>query len=159
MSDIDIRSMVEALRPLGRQARATMALSEKLEALVGLEDFGKELTARVEALKSEVATAEGKVARAGAKAVAVCADAKAKAEKVLSDASEAAERCIADAEEEAKAVVSEAREAAEVSKAENELARSTGRILQAEVDSLATKRDGLRDEIENLRAVAGRIIG
>jgi len=159
MSDIDVRGSLEALRPLGRQARATLVLSEKLESLVGLEDHAKELVARVEALKSEVAAAEGKKARAEADAVAVCAEAKAKAEKTLADADAAAEKRVSDAEKEAKALEVALAEVAATLNADNEVLRQTGKTLQGEVDSLAAKRDAIKAEIESFKAAASRVLG
>lgn len=159
MSEIDVRGTLEALRPLGRQARAAIVLSEKLESLVGLEDFSKELGVRVEKLKVEVAGAEKAKAGAEAGAVKVCADAKAKADKILVDASGAAEKCLADAEKEAKAIVGEAKADAAKLKTDNDVLRSTGKILQGEVDKLTAQRDTLNGDIESLRAVASRIVG
>lgn len=156
---IDIRGALEALRPLGRQARATILLSEKLEALVGLEDHGKELTASVERLKSEVGAAQGKVAQAEAEAVSVCAEARAKAQQILADANREAEKYANEATAEIDAARERAR--AQLQEADAVLKSNSAQVseLIREVESLTERRDSLRSEIENLRAVAGRIIG
>ena len=159
MSDIDVKGSLEALRPLVRQARAAQALSEKLESLVGLDQHKGELERAVTELQSKVEGARNTLADAEAEAVRVCNAAKDKAAEVLQEASDAAERCVADAEQEARAIITEARSAVEVAQTENELARQTGRVLQAEVDSLTETRATLTAQIADLKSVASRIVG
>lgn len=159
MSEINVRESVEALRPLVRQAKATVALSNVLESLVGLEDHKVELTRRVEELKALVGQAEGKISYAEAEAIRICAEAKAQAKKVAKDAGDAASSALARADEEAANVVSEAKSAAESQKAENDVLRQTGVLLQNEVDKLTGQRDAIKAEIDSLKATASRVLG
>ena len=159
MSNINVRDAVEALRPLVRQAKATLALSTVLEPLVGLEDYARELVGTVEARKAALAATDSRIDQAEAEAVRVCAAAKEQAEKVIGEANRTALETVTAAEAEALAERQAAKNFDSEVRAQASVVSDRTDALKEEIVLLEAKRDAIKAEIESFKAAASRVLG
>lgn len=151
---LNVQEAVEALRPLVRQARATLSLAEQLEPLLSLENHAKELTAQVEDLRVKVKASEAAVAANEAESVRVCAQAKEKAAAVAEDAQAAATLAVQTAQAEADAILADAKVCAKIELDAAAQACAEKVELAAEVQALSEAREALKAEIAGIQ---GRI--
>lgn len=105
---MNIRDVVDALRPLAKQGAAAVKLVDALTALGSLETQETELRKRVDELLIAASTAETHVAKAEAQAVSVCSAAKERAALAVAEASKRASDIIQDARVSAQNLISEA---------------------------------------------------
>jgi chromosome segregation ATPase len=146
-----IQEALEVLRPLARQAKATVKLADVLESLVSLENYEQELRKTVNDLNAKAEKVARNIVDVEQKSLSRVRAHEAQAAEASQAGAKQAAAIVAAAAKDAEAILCAAEADKDVVEKEAAKALETVTRLRDEVAGLAAQRDQLAAQIQDFR--------